>query len=65
MADLFDRIENVIGNSVELFFFNELWTVRVIEDGAVTTTTYEDEAAAVQFAEAEMARLGLTGIIRL
>ncbi|KQO79431.1 hypothetical protein [Rhizobium sp. Leaf262] len=65
MADLFDQIENIIGNSVELFFSNQLWTVRVIEDGAATTTTYEDEAPAVQFAEAEMVRLGLTRVIRL
>lgn len=65
MTDLFDRIENVIGNSVELFFSNELWTVRVIEDGTATTAPYESEAPAIQFAEAEMKRLGLTTIIRL
>ncbi|SCX19585.1 hypothetical protein [Agrobacterium rosae] len=65
MADLFDRIDNVLGNSVELFFINELWTVRVVEDGVATVTTYADEPTATEFAEAEVKRLGLTAIIRL
>ena len=65
MSDLFERIENVLGNSVELFFSNELWTVRVIENGFATVTTYADEPTAAEFAEAEVKRLGLTAIIRL
>ncbi|UHS61321.1 hypothetical protein HRR99_07235 [Agrobacterium vaccinii] len=65
MSDLFERIENVLGNSVELFFSNELWTVRVIENGCATVTTYADEPTATEFAEAEVKRLGLTAIIRL
>ncbi|MCM2432122.1 hypothetical protein [Agrobacterium rosae] len=65
MADLFDRIDNVLGDSVELFFINELWTVRVIEDGVATVTTYANESTATEFAEAEVERLGLTAIIRL
>ncbi|SCX36058.1 hypothetical protein [Agrobacterium rosae] len=65
MADLYERIENVLGNSVELFFINEHWTVRVIEDGVATATNFPDETSATEFAKSEMKRLGLTTIIRL
>ncbi len=65
MADVFERINEVLGDVVELFCVNGLWTVRVVEAGAALLSAFPSEAEAIHFAEAEVKRLGLTSFIRL
>lgn len=65
MVDVFERINQVLGDVVELFCVNGLWTVRVIEAGSVSVSAFPDEAEAIAYAEAEVKRLGLTSFIRL
>lgn len=64
MVDVFERINEVLGD-VELFCVNGLWTVRVVEAGAVLLSAFPSEAEAVDYAEVEVKRLGLTSFIRL
>lgn len=65
MADVFERINEVLGDIVELFCVNGLWTVRVVEAGTVSLSAFPSEAEAINYAEAEVKRLGLTSFIRL
>ena len=65
MANVFERIDQMLGDVVELFCVNGLWSVRVIEAGSVSVTTFPGEAEAINYAEAEVKRLGLTSFIRL
>lgn len=65
MADVFERIDQVLGDVVELFCVNGLWTVRVIEAGSVSVFTFPGEAEAIHYAEVEVKRLGLTSFVRL
>lgn len=65
MVDVFERIDQVLGDVVELFCVNGLWTVRVIEAGSVSVSTFPGEDEAIVYATAEVKRLGLTSFIRL
>lgn len=65
MVEVFERINEVLGDVVELFCVNGLWTVRVVEAGAVLLSAFPSEAEAVDYAEVEVKRLGLTSFIRL
>lgn len=65
MADVFERIEEVLGDVVELFCLNDIWTVRVVENGSLLMTAFPQEAEAITYAEAQIKRLGLTNFTRL
>ncbi|KIP97619.1 hypothetical protein RU07_23685 [Agrobacterium tumefaciens] len=65
MADVFERIEEVLGDVVELFSLNDIWNVRVVENGSLLMTAFPHEADAITYAEAQIRRLGLTNFIRL
>ena len=65
MVDVFGRIEEVLGDVVELFLVNDIWTVRVVENGSLLMSAFPHEAEAISCAEAQVKRLGLTGYTRL
>ena len=65
MVDVFQRIEEVLGDVVELFCVNDSWTVRVVEAGSVSLSPFSFEAEAVEYANSEVERLGLKSFIRL
>lgn len=63
--DVFERVDDALANTVELFAQDELWTVRVTEEGLLTLFSFTEMDAAVDYAETERARLGLAQIIFL
>lgn len=65
MANVFQRIDQMLGDVVELFCVNGLWSVRVIESGSGSVSAFSVEAEAIHYAEAEVKRLGLRSFIRL
>ncbi|KAA3511619.1 hypothetical protein [Agrobacterium rosae] len=62
MADIFDRVEDALANKVELYRSGELWDVRITEEGLLTLFSFPEMDIAVDHAEAERKRLGLSEI---
>ncbi|MCM2433225.1 hypothetical protein [Agrobacterium rosae] len=62
MADIFDRVEDALANKVELYQSGELWDVRITEEGLLTLFSFPEMDVAVDYAEAERKRLGLSEI---
>jgi hypothetical protein len=62
MADIFNRVDEALLAKVELFGDDNLLSVRVTEEGASALFTFLEKDRAIEYAETQVRRLGLSGI---
>ncbi|UHS58211.1 DUF2188 domain-containing protein [Agrobacterium vaccinii] len=62
MADIFNRVDEALLAKVELFGDDNLWSVRVTEEGASALFTFPEKDRAIEYAETQVRRLGLSEI---
>lgn len=57
MENLFRRIDGALGDEVCMSFEQDVWVVRVFEQGLLLTAIFHSEDEAKEFAEIEQARM--------